>query len=101
MKHTLKELKELYLLLFSMGVITMLMLFCMVMIAFHPGQEKMNASEKTLWITILSNLAFLVVKSPLALGDGKKESQIAIDSQETNVLAQENFNEKTDTRQGK
>lgn len=70
-----------------MGLSSCLFLLAAVMIMFHPGSEKIGAAEKTLWITIASNIVTLWLRSP---GEGKKEAQVDISSEQTNVLTQDN-----------
>lgn len=79
-----RELRELYLLLFGMSISAALIIFSMAMIAFHPGSEKSSTSERIIWINIATNLVTLWLRSPGS--DGKKEAQVAVESETTNIL---------------
>lgn len=60
----------------------LVLVFCMFMLAVHPGQKKAN---EALYVSIITGLVGYWLPSPGV----KKESQVNIDSNETNVLAQD------------
>jgi len=92
MSLSIKEQKELMLFKFMLTAAGALIVFSMGMIVFHPGQEKMPPAEKSQWITILTSVVFLFVRSPLGIGDSR-EPQVSVNSQESTIVAQQVNNE--------
>lgn len=71
---------ELYRFLFQAAVSSFIMLFAMAMLLFHPGQRRVN---EALYASMLSGIAGWWLPSPAA----KKESNIAVESEITNISA--------------
>ena len=72
---------ELYRFLFQAAVSSAIMLFAMVMLLFHPGKQRVN---EALYASMLSGIAGWWLPSPTG---GKKESNIAVESEITNISA--------------
>lgn len=81
-KLTLSEKLELYKFFGAVGFSASVMFFCMIMLAWHPGSKR--PSNETGYFALLGSAISLFVNPT---SGSKKESNVAVDSQQTTIMA--------------
>lgn len=79
---TLSQRLELYKFFATVGFSAGVSLFCMIMLAFHPGDRR--GTNDSAYFGLLGGSVTLWLNPP---GSGKKENNFAVDSQQTTIVA--------------